>query len=141
MNQSGPPTNRAAPGLDLQAPADTAHLSDIRRRVRAYVAEAGGGDDIAADLELVVSELATNVIEHTSSPTLTVRIEKTLDAWILDVADVDDLGILDHVALPDRREVAGRGLFVVASLVDDLRIVDDGARHALRCSRRVSSVS
>ena len=72
-SDSGQPSNRAAPGLDLRAPADTAELSEIRRRVRAYVTDAGGGDDIADDLELVVSELATNVIEHTTSPTLTVR--------------------------------------------------------------------
>jgi anti-sigma regulatory factor (Ser/Thr protein kinase) len=136
MNDSGPPTNRASPGVDLRAPADTAQLSEIRRRVRAYVAEAGGTDDVADDLELVVSELATNVIEHTSSPTVTVRVERTADDWILQVADVDDLGILDHVELPDRREVAGRGLFVVAALVDELRIVDDGDHHALRCTRR-----
>ncbi len=136
MNESGPASNRVVPGVDLHAPADTAELSDIRRQVRAYVAEAGGDDDIADDLELVVSELATNVIEHTSSPTLTIRVEKTLDDWVLDVADVDDLSILDHVELPDRGEVTGRGLFVVASLVDDLRIVDDGDRLALRCSLR-----
>ena len=140
MQDSGHPSNRAAPGFDLRAPADTAELSEIRRRVRAYVTDAGGGDDIADDLELVVSELATNVIEHTTSATLTIRFEKTLDAWILDVADVDDLSILDHVELPDRSEVTGRGLFVVASLVDDVRIVDDDGRHAVRCSRHVARV-
>ena len=142
MQESGPPqTNGVAPAVDLRAPADTAQLSEIRRRVRAYVAEAGGGDDVADDLELVVSELATNVIEHTSSPTLTVRVEKTLDHWILDVADVDDLSILDHVELPNATEVTGRGLFVVASLVDNVRIIDDGGRHAVRCSRQVSRSS
>jgi serine/threonine-protein kinase RsbW len=109
--------------------------------VRTYVTDAGGGDDVADDLELVVSELATNVIEHTTSPTLTIRVEKTPDAWVLDVADVDDLSILDHVELPDRSEVTGRGLFVVASLVDDVRIVDDGGRHAVRCTRHVERVS
>jgi serine/threonine-protein kinase RsbW len=141
MKESGLPSNRAAPVVDLLTPADTAQLSEIRRRVRAYVVESGGGDDVADDLELVVSELATNVIEHTTSPTLTIRMAKTPDHWILDVADVDDLSILDHVELPDRNEVTGRGLFVVASLVDDVRIVDDGARHAVRCTRRVSRVS
>ena len=141
MYDSGQPSNRATPGVDLHAPADTAQLSEIRRQVRAYVAEAGGDDDTADDLELVVSELATNVIEHTTSPTLTIRVEKTLDDWILDVADVDDVHILDHVSLPDRGEVTGRGLFVVASLVDELRIVDDGSRHALRCRRHVARAS
>jgi serine/threonine-protein kinase RsbW len=138
MKESGPPSDRAVPALDLQTPADTGQLSEIRRRVRSYVLAAGGADDVADDLELVVSELATNVIEHTASPTLTIRVGRTPDSWILDVADVDDLRILDHVALPDRREVTGRGLYVVASLVDDLRIIDDGARHALRCILRAT---
>lgn len=131
--------NGAAEALELHAPAETAQLSEIRRRVRAYVARTGGSDDVADDLELVVSELATNVLQHTSSPTLTVSIERTADDWILDVADVADLGVIDHVSLPDQDQIAGRGLFVVASLVDDLSIVTDGTRHAMRCRRHVAT--
>lgn len=138
MSDSGPPSERAQAGVVFGAPADTSQLSDIRRRVRDYVTAAGGDGDLADDFELVVSELATNVIEHTSSPTLRIRVERTPADWILDVSDVEDSHILDDVTLPDEREITGRGLFVVASLVDEVSIVDDGHRHAVRCRRAVS---
>jgi serine/threonine-protein kinase RsbW len=126
--------------LWLHVPAETSELSGIRRSVRDYVVTAGGAGAVADDLELVVSELATNVLEHTDSQTLTVALERSGDDWVLDVADVDDLDILDNVSLPDQHQVTGRGLFVVASLVDDLRIVEDGGRCALRCRRRFAGV-
>ena len=140
MNSDGTHADLGTPRLRLHVPADTSELSGIRRSVRRYVTESGGGDGVADDLELVVSELATNVLEHTDSHTLTIILERTGDDWVLDVADVDDLDILDNVSLPDQDQIAGRGLFVVASLVDDLRIVEDGGRCALRCRRRFARV-
>ncbi len=95
--------------------------------------QAGGGSGLAADLELVVSELATNVIEHTRSPTLTVSVSRADGGWVIDVADVGDLSILDKVELPDLTEPAGRGLFVVSSIVDDIAIVEAGDAYAIRC--------
>lgn len=136
MSSNGTHSDQGAPRLWLHVPADTSELSGIRRSVRNYISTSGGDDEVAGDLELVVSELATNVLEHTDSHTLTIVLERIDDEWVLDVADVDDLQILDDVSLPDQHQVAGRGLFVVASLVDDLRIVEDGGRCALRCRRR-----
>ncbi len=138
MTESGPPSDRPAPGVVLDVPADTSELTVVRREVRRFVTGAGGDAFVADDFELVVSELATNVIEHTSSPRLTIRMGRTAEDWILDVADVDDVHILDHVSLPDHRQLTGRGLFVVASLVDELAVIDDGDRHAVRCWRRVA---
>ena len=140
MSSNGTQADQGIPRLWLHVPAETSELSGIRRSVREYISSSGGDAELADDLELVVSELATNVLEHTNSQTLTIVLERTGDDWVLDVADVDDLGILDDVSLPDQDQVAGRGLFVVASLVDDLRIVEDGGRCALRCRRRFASV-
>ena len=123
----------AAGGLEIRARADPAELSSMRHRVREFVQHSGGSADLASDLELVVSELATNVIEHTSSPTVTVVLSKTPSDWLIDVADVGDLSILDDVALPDMSQPTGRGLFVVTSIVDEIRIVDHGASYAIRC--------
>jgi anti-sigma regulatory factor (Ser/Thr protein kinase) len=119
--------------LKIQATADPTELSSVRYQVRGFVERAGGSDDLAADLELVVSELATNVIEHTQSPTLTVIVARTTDDWLIEVRDVADLGILDDVALPDMSQPAGRGLFVVGSIVDDMTIVEVGDSYAIRC--------
>ena len=114
-----PPTRRSCPACAIAS----GH----------FVEDAGGGSDLAADLELVVSELATNVIEHTRSPTLTVSISAHGDDWLVEVSDVADLGILDDVALPDQTQASGRGLFVVESIVDDIAIVEIGDSYAIRC--------
>ena len=119
--------------LEIRASADPSVLSGVRSRIRQFVEGAGGGSDLAADLELVVSELATNVIEHTRSPTLTVSISRTSEDWMVAVSDVTDLGILDDVALPDQTQASGRGLFVVESIVDDIAIVEMGESYAIRC--------
>lgn len=119
--------------LEIHAAADPVELSDVRTKVRRFVEGAGGDSDLAGDLELVVSELATNVIEHTRSPTLTVVLSRTTGDWLVEVSDVADLGILDHVALPDATQPAGRGLFVVRSVVDEMSIVEVGDSYAIRC--------
>ncbi|MET0908921.1 MAG: ATP-binding protein [Ilumatobacteraceae bacterium] len=119
--------------LEIRAAADASELSGVRHRIRQFVEGEGGGAALAADLELVVSELATNVIEHTASTTLTVSISRTTDDWVVEVADVADLGILDHVVLPDQTQASGRGLFVVESIVDAIAIVENGDSYAIRC--------
>jgi serine/threonine-protein kinase RsbW len=119
--------------LEIRSEADPAELSTVRRRIRDYLQNVGTATEIVEDIELVVSELATNVIEHTTSTSLTILVGRVDDDWFVDVADVDDLSILDDVALPNVTEPAGRGLFVVSSIVDDIRIVHDAGNYAIRC--------
>ena len=52
---------------------------------------------------------------------------------MVDVADVGDLSILDDVALPEMSQPTGRGLFVVSSIVDEIKIVEIGASYLIRC--------
>jgi anti-sigma regulatory factor (Ser/Thr protein kinase) len=116
-------------------PAEASELSGIRSDVRAYIRGAGGDASLTGDLELVVSELATNVIEHTSSQVITVLVERDEAGWLIQVADVDDVSILDSVSLPPATSLTGRGLFVVRSLVDTLEVVDTETLRAVRCTR------
>ena len=127
----------AAPMM-VRVPARPAELSGVRSGVRAYVENSGGDSGIADDFELVVSELATNVIEHTSSNTITVVIERTRTAWVIEVADVQDTSLLDDVSLPPATSLTGRGLFVVRSLVDTLEVIETAAGCAMRCMRLAS---
>ncbi len=119
----------------IRVPARPGELARIRSGVRAYIEEAGGESDVADDLELVVSELATNVIEHTSSKSITVVIERTGTGWIIEVADVEDTSLLDHISLPPATSLTGRGLFVVRSLVDTLEVIETATARAVRCMR------
>lgn len=136
MADSAPGPQGSVAAIEVRVPAQTDELSGLRRIVREYIESAGGHRSTADDLELVASELATNVIEHTTSPTITITIERTPDAWMIEVSDVEDPFVLSDVAvLPAISERAGRGLFVVRSLVDDLEVVETPTSRALRCRR------
>ena len=127
------------PAVQVRVPAQPDELSGLRRVVREYIESAGGDPTTADDLELVTSELATNVIEHTTSSTITITIERTPDAWMIEVSDVEDPFVLSDVAvLPATSQRAGRGLFVVRSLVDELEVVETSTSRALRCCRQLT---
>lgn len=133
MTRTADPSGALAP-THVQIPALTEELRTLRRAVRGYVESAGGDAATADDLELVVSELATNVIEHTTSPTISITIERTPDEWLIDVGDAGDQLVLSAVPeLPAPSEQAGRGLFVARSLVDDLEIIESATSRTIRC--------
>lgn len=142
MNAASPIDRRETggkPAVVMQVPAETDELAGLRRFVRGYVESTGGDPTTADDLTLVVSELATNVIEHTTSATITVTIERGPEAWMIEVADVEQPFVLSEVpTLPTSSEHTGRGLFVVRSLVDDLEVVETPTSHAVRCHRKVT---
>lgn len=126
--------------VTMRVPARADALAELRRMVREYIGSAGGDRSTADDLELVTSELATNVIDHTSAPTITLTIERTAEAWVIQVDDlVEPFVLADVVALPAVSQPTGRGLFVVQSLVDDLEVVETPTSRALRCRRRLSA--
>ena len=139
MAKSAPGTPGGVAAVEVRVPAQTDQLSGLRRIVREYIESAGGDRCTADDLELVASELATNVIEHTTSPTITITIERTPDAWMIEVSDVEGPFVLSEVAvLPATSDRAGRGLFVVRSLVDELEVVETPTSRALRCRRQLT---
>jgi anti-sigma regulatory factor (Ser/Thr protein kinase) len=119
----------------ITVPAQPSELSGIRSGVRMFVERTGGDRGVAADLELVVSELATNVIEHTTAATISVLMERDATGWTIQVAHVDDASMLDNLSLPDATSLTGRGLFVVSSLVDTLEVIDTDNVRAVRCVR------
>lgn len=73
------------------------------------------GTDLTGDVQLVVSELATNAVRHAGSG-FTVRL--TCDGDVVRVAVVDPGS--EHPAQidPDRSTVGGRGLRIVELLAD-----------------------
>lgn len=101
------------------------HLDDLRE-ARAFTTqcadEAGMSPDRVMDLQLIVSELATNSLKYTAG-------ECRLAFWRRNgtlVCQVSDGGRLnDPLAgrrLPDTRATTGRGLFLVNALADLVRV-------------------
>ncbi len=129
-------TDSPSPDLRITVEADTAQLGTLREQV-GMAAKAGGADaDTVNDFELVVSELATNVILHTQARQLTLVFTGTADAWILDVSNADEIIDLDQASLPSPEEIAGRGLAIVSAIMDAVVLVDvEGDQH-IRCFKR-----
>ncbi|MFG3499030.1 ATP-binding protein [Streptomyces sp. NPDC047928] len=97
-------------------PSDPASVSAARRYVADVLAEWGlpGGTDIGDTVRLIVSELATNAVQHTfgQSPTFTVDLR-------LDREERLRIGVTDsHPRWPQRLPAAvqqdnGRGMVII----------------------------
>ena len=122
-------------GHRITVASDTAMIASLRARISTLARAAGADESIVSDLELAVSELATNVVQHADSPEITVVLRHEPDRWVLDVGDAPAGGTLDAVTLPEPDALSGRGLLIVQAVMDDVEIVDDGARRFVRCSK------
>jgi anti-sigma regulatory factor (Ser/Thr protein kinase) len=126
--------------------ARASELSDVRRHVRdsvtADLSIETMGESVArwiADLELVASELATNVIQHAQLAEIAVAVQRVGDAWIIEVDGADALTMADAVApaRPPDVEPSGRGLLIVHALTDSVEIVERDGGRLIRCLKRI----
>lgn len=133
------------PGESLPAhitvAADTAELRKLRAHVVSATTQHHAPTHVTEAFELAASELATNVIQHTSAERLTVIVDRDDDGWMIDVSDADHLdtatlGSAATSGAPEPERLSGRGLVIVQSIMDAVELVDvDGHQH-LRCFKR-----
>lgn len=101
-------------------PADPERLSEIRRFVTGRVADAGLPSAIIGEVVLAVSELCTNVLRHTSSDHIELRLQMSQSRIDIEVADS---GVFhSNLADPGLRPGGGRGLSLVMALMDEVTI-------------------
>ncbi|MCX4678778.1 ATP-binding protein [Streptomyces sp. NBC_01433] len=103
-------------------PSDPVSVSSARRYVARTLAEWGmsDGTELADTIRLIVSELATNAVQHTfgQSPTFTVDLR-------LDREEELHLGVTDsHPRWPQRLPAAvqqdnGRGMVIIRALAKE----------------------
>ncbi|WP_411082369.1 ATP-binding protein [Streptomyces sp. cmx-18-6] len=103
-------------------PSDPASVSSARRYVARTLAEWGLGEDtdFADTIRLIISELATNAVQHTfgQSPTFTVDLRLERDEELR-------LGVTDsHPRWPQRlpaavRQDNGRGMVIIRALAKE----------------------
>ncbi len=128
------PDGRGAADRIVSA-ADTTHLASLRAHVRRIAERDGAPREVAEDFELVVTELATNVIRHTDDDEITVDFALVDDAWVLDLWPAPSGIDLSAIESPVGLDSSGRGLPIVRALTDLVEIVDlDGVAH-LRCTK------
>jgi len=109
MTDAGPVLAR------FQFARDAASVADARHIVRELLADAPL--PIAEAVEVMVSELATNCLVHTSSP-FTMRVDLTDERIRVDMTDTGDG--TDDIAprTPEPDEPTGRGLMIIEGLSD-----------------------
>lgn len=107
-------------------------LGGARALVARCSAAAGLSAEAVGDLQLIVTELATNSLEY-SSGGCTLALWQRDDAF---VCQVDDSGRLDDPLAgrraPVRHTTGGRGLFLVNALADLVRIHTSDRATAIR---------
>lgn len=118
--------------LEQRLPADPRRLSALRRVVAAWSAAAALDEDATADLQLLLSEAATNAIEHayreTGAGEFVYSVRRRRDGGVRVV--VQDFGRWRPP--PDDPGYRGRGLAVIHNLAHEVTLghTDHGTRIA-----------
>ena len=111
-------------------------LSGVRRQVGAWLRTQGHDSSVlVADVEMVLSELGANVVDHTSSPWISVALELRCDRVIVEVSNQGSARVVPAVAAwGDLAEgVRGRGLRIVRALCTTIVVTGDEQRTHVRC--------
>ncbi len=132
-----------APSLAFRLPLDPARLLRARQRVRDYLYAQAVDSLTVEDVVLAIQEAMSNVVAHSAAAAdLEVRLHFEGDDLLISVRDhgcgFDDCG-LDLTQCPPLDEPSHRGLYMIAQLMDELEIRQDGGvdvRAVRRGARR-----
>ena len=119
--------------------ADHRTLSDTRASYRAWFEsdEAGvpASATTAIDTDVVVTELAANVIDHTASPWIWLEITSSPRAVTVTVSHIGPASTVPDVALWGVLEEGdrGRGLRMVRALCDQIEVDEHDEKTSIRC--------
>lgn len=119
--------------------AETAELAHLRRQIHDRAVELGADAELVDEFLLAVCELATNVVMHTDDERVEVRLDRDVDSWVLDVGGADGLRAANPSTPPDPRQIGGRGLFIVNTVMDDVAIVTGPSGRLVRCVKYLDS--
>jgi anti-sigma regulatory factor (Ser/Thr protein kinase) len=105
--------------LEVEVPAEPAHLATSRHLIRRWVEANGGTDDDCAAFAIAVSEACANSIEHAYGPRkATVELRAAL------VDGVATVTIRDHGEWQPPRDSnrRGRGIPIMREFMDDVSV-------------------
>jgi anti-sigma regulatory factor (Ser/Thr protein kinase) len=140
MNTRRPPAGRASDETRQGFPRDTSQLAEIRRFVRTWFAQRDVPANVIDDFELAVSELATNATQHGAGATIEIELGVDGDGFSAVVsADTEHagrIGTVDSWQIAAADAMSGRGLGIVAAVMDVVEVDGDAGRAVFRCRRR-----
>ena len=140
MSATGPRAGRGTDERRQRFPRDSTQLSQIRRFVRTWFEQFDVKSAAIDDFELAVSELATNAIQHGAGSTIDVQLavdRELLTAVVAaDSEQIARIGRVETWQIAPPEAVNGRGLGIVAAVMDVVEFSSDAGRAVFRCRRR-----
>jgi PAS domain S-box-containing protein len=141
LSQPSAPQPTAPPHLRFRVPPEPSHLLRARERLRDYLRQYCAEPQVIDDVVLCVEEAATNAIRHSGSDRdieIALHFTRTkLVATVKDRGRGFNLASFDREALPDVLSEHGRGLFIIAKLMDSFELRLDGGLE-VRMARHVT---
>jgi PAS domain S-box-containing protein len=120
----------ALPRLRFSIPPEASRLLRARERIRDYLRLNSRDDEAIAAVVLAVEEACTNAIVHSASTddlVISMRFDGVdLHVCVKDGGSGFDAAAFDAHAVPDPLATGGRGLFLMARLMDELAFADGG---------------
>ena len=130
---------RQLPSLSFRLAPEPSHLLRARERIRDYLRAHCDDRGLTDQVVLCIEEACTNAIRHSGSREDMLVSLHFEDADL--VVTVEDRGrgfdtaAFDPEALPDPMATGGRGLFLIARMMDDIELRTDGGLE-VRMMRR-----
>ena len=147
-------TQHAMPTTSLLAEFTIPSAPDNEREAMEQVSAAVAGLDLPADrlerLKTAVGEATMNAMEHGNryDPDLPVaiRVQTTADELIVGITDHGGGQPIPEADAPDLeaklaglQSPRGWGLFLIRSMVDELRVTDDGVHHTVELVMKLAA--
>jgi anti-sigma regulatory factor (Ser/Thr protein kinase) len=123
--------------MSIVLDASTSQVAHARRFVRQQLGTSVP-NDVAADLQLVASELFTNAIEHGLGSVVEVAVESTPEFVGVSVASdgiAPDVGAVAGWSVAAADAPSGRGLGIVRALADELIVERADGRFVVTARR------
>ncbi|AWS42802.1 MULTISPECIES: ATP-binding protein [Streptosporangium] len=121
--------------IALRLPRDAASVPVIRQLLDASLGALGVVPQIREDIQLMLSEACSNVIQHaTPSDDYMVSTELCRDRCVIKVVDAGNGFDFSGVpSSPSATSEHGRGLLIMQALADDIRFVNRHERGSIVC--------
>lgn len=126
--------------MSLDLPRESALVVQTRRTLDGALAAAGVEQECRADITLALTEACANVIKHAELSTV-YHVDVSVENDMCTIEVTDDGGGFDprSVRPGDVLDDEGRGLQIVAALVDGLDVVSvTGTGTLLRFTKRLT---
>jgi serine/threonine-protein kinase RsbW len=126
--------------ISLDLPRESALVAQTRRTLSGALSGAGVDEECRADITLALTEACANVIKHAELSTV-YHVDVMVDRQACTIEVTDDGGGFDprSVRPGDVLDDSGRGLQIVAALVDGLDVVSvNGLGTMLRFTKRLT---